>query len=227
METALIMRHGEQLLLNIVVPLAILIGASVVPVLGEDRGIDEIFPMVLAVAAMGSGFTGQAIAVAFDRRYGALKRLGASGVPRRAIIVGKIAAIAIVTLLQAILLAIAAAAALGFSTGLAPYLLSAVVLLLSAASFTAFGLLLGGTLAAEKVLGLGNFFWLVLLGVVGWVLYSQGLSSNGAWTIVPSVAVASGLTESLRGTIPITELAVILAWGLGAAGLASKKFRFS
>lgn len=226
METALIMRHGEQLLLNIVVPLAILIGASVVPVLGEDRGIDEIFPMVLAVAAMGSGFTGQAIAVAFDRRYGALKRLGASGVPRRAIIVGKIAAIAIVTLLQAILLAIAAAA-LGFSTDVAAYFLSAVVLLLSAASFTAFGLLLGGTLPAEKVLGLGNFFWLVLLGVVGWVLYSQGLSSNGAWTIVPSVAVASGLTESLRGTIPITELAVILAWGLGAAGLASKKFSFS
>ncbi|MDK8685032.1 ABC transporter permease [Corynebacterium pseudodiphtheriticum] len=226
METSLILRHGEQLLLNIVVPLAILVGAAFVPFLGEERGLDEIFPMVLAVAAMGSGFTGQAIAVAFDRRYGALKRAGASGVPRTAIIIGKITAIVIVTLIQAIVLAITAGI-LGFRASFAEIFLTLVVLLLSTASFTAFGLLLGGTLAAEKVLGLGNFLWLVLLGVVGWVLYAQGLGSNGLWTLVPSVAVASGLAEGLRGIIPITELLIIIAWGLAAAGLAIKKFRFS
>ena len=222
METSLILRHGEQLLLNIVVPLAILVGAAFVPFLGEERGLDEIFPMVLAVAAMGSGFTGQAIAVAFDRRYGALKRAGASGVPRTAIIIGKITAIVI----QAIVLAITAGI-LGFRASFAEIFLTLVVLLLSTASFTAFGLLLGGTLAAEKVLGLGNFLWLVLLGFVGWVLYAQGLGSNGLWTLVPSVAVASGLAEGLRGIIPITELLIIIAWGLAAAGLAIKKFRFS
>ena len=225
METALILRHGEQLLLNIVVPLAILIGASLVPVLGEDRGIDEIFPMVLTVAAMGSGFTGQAIAVAFDRRYGALKRLGASGVPRRAIIVGKICAIVIVTFLQAVVLSIVAAL-LGFSANFGAALVAVLVLLLAAGCFTAFGLFLGGTLAAEKVLGLSNFCWLVLLGIVGWVLYSQGLGDNGIWTIVPSVAVASALTESLAGAFPLVELLITCAWGVVATGFAVKKFRF-
>ncbi|WP_306515604.1 ABC transporter permease [Corynebacterium sp.] len=226
METSLILRHGEQLLLNIVVPLAILIGASAVPVLGENRGIDEIFPMVITVAAMGSGFTGQAIAVAFDRRYGALKRLGASGVPRRAIIQGKICAIVIVTLLQAVILSIVAAF-LGFSAHFGSIILAALVLLLSAGTFTAFGLFLGGTLAAEKVLGLSNFCWLVLLGVVGWVLYSQGLGDNGIWSLVPSVAVASALSESLAGAFPLLELVITSAWGLFATALAVNKFSFT
>lgn len=43
METSLILRHGEQLLLNIVVPLAILVGAAFVPFLGKNAASTKFF----------------------------------------------------------------------------------------------------------------------------------------------------------------------------------------
>ena len=104
METILFLRHGEQQLLSIIIPLAMLVIAARIPLLGEDRGVAEIFPMMLAIATTSSGFTGQAIALAFDRRYGALKRTGASGVPAATIIAGKVIAVTVMAALQAVLL---------------------------------------------------------------------------------------------------------------------------
>lgn len=40
--------------------------------------MDFLAPGILALAVMSTAFTGQAIATGFDRRYGVLKRLGAS-----------------------------------------------------------------------------------------------------------------------------------------------------
>src|SRR5699024_7651173 len=80
-ESLLFLRHGEQQLLSLIIPVGLLLGLALVPVVPLDDPVASAFPMVLAVAIMGAGFTGQAIAVAFDRRYGALQRLGAGGVP--------------------------------------------------------------------------------------------------------------------------------------------------
>ena len=57
----------------------------------------------------------QAIAVAFDRRYGALKRLGATPLPVWGIVAGKSLAVVTVVFLQAILLG-----AIGFTLGWRP-----------------------------------------------------------------------------------------------------------
>ncbi|MDU6479045.1 MAG: multidrug ABC transporter permease, partial [Corynebacterium kroppenstedtii] len=100
METLLFLRHGEQQLLSMVIPIAMLIGFTLMPFLDLDDPIARLFPMVLAVAVMSAGFTGQAIAVVFDRRYGALKRMGASALPKWAIIAGKACAVVVVVLLQ-------------------------------------------------------------------------------------------------------------------------------
>ena len=70
MEAKLMLRHGEQQLLSVIIPLAILIGAAHLESVTK-HGLHEVFPMVLAVAATSAGFTGQAISLAFDRRYGA------------------------------------------------------------------------------------------------------------------------------------------------------------
>ena len=93
-EAKLFLRHGEQQLLSMIIPLALLIGLTLVPVLDDADPVQRVFPFTLAIAGMSAGFTGQAIAVAFDRRYGALKRIGASGVPAWTIIVGKVVAVA-------------------------------------------------------------------------------------------------------------------------------------
>src|SRR5699024_5913823 len=98
------LRHGEQQLLSVIIPLVALILTARLPMLNDETSVNEILPMVLAIATSSSGFTGQAIAVAFDRRYGALKRTGASGVPTSTIILGKIIAVAAMAGLQIVLL---------------------------------------------------------------------------------------------------------------------------
>ena len=78
LELKLLLRNGEQLLLTMFIPITLLIGMVLMPIgdFGTDRA--AVFtPAIMALAVISTAFTGQAIAVAFDRRYGALKRLGA------------------------------------------------------------------------------------------------------------------------------------------------------
>ncbi len=76
LELTLLLRNGEQLLITMLIPITLLIGLTLLPIgdFGTDR-VDTIVPAVMMVAIMSTAFTGQAIAVGFDRRYGALKRL--------------------------------------------------------------------------------------------------------------------------------------------------------
>lgn len=223
-ESKLMLRHGEQQLLSVIIPLAILIGAHKLEGM-TGHGLEEIFSMVLAVAATSSGFTGQAISLAFDRRYGALKRTGASGVPAWAIIVGKIIAVLSMVVIQVLVLG-TVAAILGLRVGAEGIAVGIVALVLGVAAFTALGLLLGGTLSSEVVLAVSNLIWFILLGTVGWVLYSQGLGDNGLVTLVPTVAMASGLNIALSGGFPGTELLVLAGWAALASFAAVRWFRF-
>ena len=181
--------------------------------------------MVLAVAATSSGFTGQAISLAFDRRYGALKRTGASGVPAWAIIVGKIIAVLSMVVIQVLVLG-TVAAILGLRVGAEGIAVGIVALILGVAAFTALGLLLGGTMSSEVVLAVSNLIWFILLGTVGWVMYSQGLGDNGLLTLVPTVAMASGLDTALTGGFPEFELLVLAGWAAVASFAAVRWFRF-
>src|SRR5690606_15080723 len=77
MEARLMLRNGEQLLLAVVIPVIVLVGA----VKGADRvdldltgrAIDVFTPGVLALAVMSTAFTSLAIATGFERRYGVIK----------------------------------------------------------------------------------------------------------------------------------------------------------
>ena len=223
-ESKLMLRHGEQQLLSIIIPLAILIGAAKMQD-STGHGVEEIFPMVLAVGATSSGFTGQAISLAFDRRYGALKRTGASGVPAWAIVVGKILGVLSMVVLQVLVLG-TAAAILGLRISAGGAAIGVVVLAFGVATFTALGLLLGGTLSSEAVLAVSNLIWFILLGTVGWVMYSQGLGDNGVLTLVPTVAMAGGLDIALKGAFPVFKILVLIGWSAVASFAAVRWFRF-
>src|SRR4051794_33083874 len=94
MEARLMLRNGEQLLLAVVIPVIVLIGG----VEGADhldlglshRPVDVFTPGVLALAVMSTAFTSLAIATGFERRYGVIKRLGSSPLPRSGLLAGKI-----------------------------------------------------------------------------------------------------------------------------------------
>lgn len=224
-EAKLMLRHGEQLLLSLVIPAAILIGAAKMDIFGGDTSLDELVPMVFAVAAASAGFTGQAISLAFDRRYGALKRSGASGVPTWTIIAGKIIAVLTTVLVQIVVLG-SIAFILGWTVSPAGAALGMVALFFGVTAFTSLGLLLGGTQSSEVVLAVSNLIWFVLLGILGWVVYSSYLGSPGLWDLAPSVALASAMTGALHGIVNMTAWMSLLFWTvMGILGTV-RWFRF-
>ena len=224
-EAKLMLRHGEQLLLSLVIPAAILIGAATMDIFGGDTSLDELLPMVFAVAAASAGFTGQAISLAFDRRYGALKRSGASGVPTWTIIAGKIIAVLTTVLVQIVVLG-SIAFILGWTVSLAGAALGMVALFFGVTAFTSLGLLLGGTQSSEVVLAVSNLIWFVLLGILGWVVYSGHLGSPGLWDLAPSVALASAMTGALHGIVNMTAWMSLLFWTVMGIVGTIRWFRF-
>ncbi|MGV9414878.1 ABC transporter permease [Nocardia sp. NPDC003693] len=228
LELILLLRNGEQLLLTMFIPITLLIGLTLLPLtgLGEHR-VDRIVPAVMMVAVMSTAFTGQAIAVGFDRRYGALKRLGATPLPRWGIVAGKCAAVLIVVVLQSILLG-AIGFALGWRPSIAGLALGAIVIALGTATFAALGLLLGGTLKAEIVLALANVLWFVMLGIASLVLMSDDVPQavNLLARAVPSGALTATLERALQGGVDWYGFAVLAGWGGLAGWLATKYFRF-
>ena len=164
LELKLLLRNGEQLLLTLFIPVTLLVGLTLLPFgsFGPNRAATFV-PAIMALAVISTAFTGQAIAVAFDRRYGALKRLGATALPVWGIIAGKSLAVVTVVFLQSIVLG-TIGIALGWRPHIVGLMLGAVIIALGTAGFAAMGLLLGGTLRAEIVLAVANLLWFVFAG---------------------------------------------------------------
>ena len=233
-ETTLTLRHGEQILLTLLIPLALLIGLTLLDILptgdlGHVSKVDWVTPRIFALAVMSSAFTGQAISLGFDRRYGVLKRLSATALPRWLLVAGRMAAALVVVLLQVIALGLVAAV-LGWSPSAAGLGEAVALLVLGTLSFGALGVLLGGSLRAEAVLALANIVWFVLL-LAGGILLAPSTLPSGAATIVellPSGALAEGLRQALvGGTLAWEPFAVLIAWGAAAGLLATRTTRLT
>jgi ABC-2 type transport system permease protein len=229
LELRLLLRNGEQLLLTMFIPITLLVGLTLLPLgsFGSNRAATFV-PAIMALAIISTAFTGQAIAVAFDRRYGALKRLGATALPVWGIIAGKSLAVVTVVFMQSILLG-AIGFALGWRPAIAGLALGAVVIALGTAGFAALGLLLGGTLRAEIVLAVANLLWFVFAALVALTL-EGGLTSGALRTIArltPSGALAEALTQAMSLSVDWFGLAVLAVWGVLAALCALRWFRFT
>ncbi|MGW4800573.1 ABC transporter permease, partial [Nonomuraea sp. NPDC004297] len=162
-----ILRNGEQLLLTLIIPVLLLTGFSLAPLIDVGAGprVDFLAPGVLALAVMSTAFTGQAIATGFERRYGVLKRLGATPLSRGGLMLAKTAAVVAVEAVQAVIIV-----AVGLALGWRPqgsFLSAALLIVLGTAAFSGLGLLMAGTLRAEATLAAANLVYLVLLGAGG------------------------------------------------------------
>jgi len=229
LELKLLLRNGEQLLLTMFIPITLLIGLTLLPLgsFGDNRAATFV-PMIMALAVISTAFTGQAIAVAFDRRYGALKRLGATALPVWGIIVGKSLAVVAVVFLQAIILG-AIGVALGWRPSPVGLLLGAVIIALGTAGFAALGLLLGGTLKAEIVLAIANLLWFVFAGFGALTLEAESVPSALQWIarLTPSGALTESLAQAMSMSVDWFGLAVLAVWGALAAVCALRWFRFT
>ena len=225
----LLLRNGEQLLLTMFIPITLLVGLTLLPLgsFGPHRAAVFV-PAIMALAVISTAFTGQAIAVGFDRRYGALKRLGATPLPVWGIITGKALAVIFTVFLQSIILG-AIGFALGWRPGMAALTLGAGVIALGTAGFAALGLLLGGTLRAEIVLALANLLWFVFAGFGALTLETDMVPTAVRWAarLTPSGALTEALSQAMSLSVDWFGLAVLAVWGAAAALAARRWFRFT
>ncbi|MGK5499569.1 ABC transporter permease [Streptomyces sp. URMC 125] len=235
LETRLLLRHGEQLLLTIVIPTLLLVlfsAVDIVDLAGEGDGgggrVDFLAPGVLALAVLSTAFTGQAISTGFERRYGVLKRLGASPLPRWGLMAAKTCAVLVTEVLQVVLL-VSVALALGWSPRGNP-LAVALLLLAGTAAFSGLGLLMAGTLRAEATLAAANLVFVLLLVGGGVVVPLEKFPAavRGALELLPISALSEGLREVLRdgAGLPWGPLAVLAVWAVLGLAAAARFFRW-
>lgn len=229
-EVMLTLRNGEQILLTLLIPIALLVGLTLVKIISmPEPRVDSVVPRVFALAVMSSAFTGQAIALGFDRRYGVLKRLAATALPRWLLVAGRIVAGFTVVLIQLVVLGIIALV-LGWSPGAAGLLWTVLLAVFGALAFGALGVLLGGTLKAEIVLALANIIWFVLLLAGGIIVPASSMPAGIASVVelLPSGALTEGMNQALTGAGPGLQPFVVLAvWGVVAGVVAGRTTRLT
>lgn len=230
-ETGILLRNGEQLLVAIVLPALAFFALLYAPVPGLEGGrrVDLAMPGVLALAIISTAFTGQAISVGFDRRYGVLRLLGTTPLGRGGLLAAKGLAVLVVEAIQ-----FAVLGAIGLAMGWRPDplgLLTGIPLfLLGTWAFVALALLLAGIMRAEAVLALANLIWVLLLGAGGVILPSQSMPAPLAQiaTFLPSGALGDGLRMALTtGVLDLRAVLVLSGWAAVATLIAARAFRWS
>ena len=230
MESRLMLRNGEQLLLAVVIPVIVLIGG----VAGADRvgldlehaAVDVFAPGVLALAIMSTAFTSLAIATGFERRYGVIKRLGSSPLPRSGLLAGKIGGLLLIEVLQVLVISLVA---LALDWDPRPGVLGALrALVLGTAAFASLGLFISGVLRAEATLAAANLVYLLLMAGGAVVLPASAYGSFGdvvRW--LPSGALGDAMRDALLdGSTAWTDLVVLLAWAVVGTVLTARTFKW-
>ncbi|MFJ5778393.1 ABC transporter permease [Streptomyces sp. NPDC093094] len=230
LETRMLLRNGEQLLLTVVIPTLLLVLFSSVDVVdtGDGEAVDFLAPGILALAVMSTAFTGQAIATGFERRYGVLKRLAASPLPRWGLMTAKTASVLVTEVLQ-VLLVTSIALALGWDPQGSP-LAVLLLLVLGTAAFSGLGLLMAGTLKAEATLAAANLVFLLLL-VGGGVVVPLDKFPPGVQDVLallPISALSGGLRDVLRdgASMPWADLGILTVWAVVGLTAAGRFFRW-
>ncbi|WP_028660768.1 ABC transporter permease [Nocardioides insulae] len=231
MEARLMLRNGEQLLLALVIPVVVLIGGVKGGAhLGLDIDgplVDLLTPGVLALAVMSTSFTSLAIATGFERRYGVIKRLGASPLPRTGLLAGKVLALFAVELVQLFVIG-GVGQLLGWTP--APGAIGLMLaILLGTAAFAALGLFVAGVLRAEATLAAANLIYLLLLAGGAVVLpasvYGDAIGALAQW--LPSGALGEAMRTALvDGGIAWRDLGVLACWAVIGTGLTARTFKW-
>ncbi|CAN5357289.1 ABC transporter permease [soil metagenome] len=235
-EVAALLRNGEQLLVSMVLPLLALLtltwAAPGALLTGTESNqgdvIASVVPGVLALAVVSTAFTGQAIALGYERRYGVLRLLGTTPVGRSGLLIAKAVAVLVVVAIQAVVVA-GAGVALGWQVPWAALPAAIVLLVLAVATFGAAAALLGGSLRAEAVLAFANLLWVLFLGALLLPLAALPPDLGTAVGYTPPGALGEGLRAALvHGEgLGLQYAAVLIAWCLALSAIAARTWQWS
>jgi ABC-2 type transport system permease protein len=226
LEWRMLMTNGEQLLLTLVIPVAVLVAVTAL----DLADIDTATPGVMALAILSSAFTATAIATGFERRSGVLKFLGATPLGRSGLLVGKVGATLAVIVVQLLVVAVVALL-LGWSPGVPPPLAIPVLVGLGTLALGSWGFALAGLLRAEATLAVANGIFLLLLFAGGTVLPVDRLPGPlaGLAGLLPSAALGEGLRSALDpagGVVAWGSLAILAVWAVAGVLVAVRTFRW-
>lgn len=232
LETRMLVRNGEQLLLALVIPVVVLIGGIVVAGrfrIGGADPVQRLAPAVLALAILSTSFTSLAIATGFERRYGVLAQLATTPLSRVDLLAGKVLSLLMVQAGQIVVLA-------GVAVGLGWRPVTSPVALLTAtgfwwlgcASFAACALAIAGRLRAETTLAVANLVFVLLLAAGGVVAAPAAYGeAAGVVRLLPSAALVEGLRRALgEGTFDLRSAVVLVAWTVVGGSVTARTFRW-
>ncbi len=232
MELRLTARRGENVLVTAVVPAVVLIffaSVDILPIPG-GRPVDFLLPGSLAIAIVATSLVSLAIATAYERSYGVLKRLGGSPLTRGSLLAAKIGAVLVVETLQVVALLAIAWLVLGWSP---PATANVALLILAGGlgtvAFAGLGLLMAGSLRAEATLALANalFFATLLLGGIIVPIDQLPQLLGDVAGVLPGAALSAVVGIALGGGgDAVLPLVTLSAWAVGAVVLAARTFRW-
>jgi len=227
-ELLLTLRRSESVLVTLIIPLALLVffsSARLLPPAG--RVIGFLLTGTVTLSIISTSLVSLGIATAYERYYGVLKQLGATPLPRAALITGKLLAVLALEVVQIALLAAVAAVFYGWRPGGAvPVALLA--LLLGTAAFVGIGLSMAGALRAEATLGLANglFLFFLLLGGLYVPLDHLPIWLQPPARVLPAYVLVEVLRSAARNAPIWSDLALLAGWAILMPLLAVRLFRW-
>jgi len=226
-ELRLTLRNGEQLLLTLIIPLALLLGLTATGIFASGdtlTRVESAYPVVCMVSVIATCFTSLAIGTGFERRSGALTFLATTPLGRQGLVVGKVIATVLLASMSIALVTVLAVI-LGWSPSIAA-LWAIPTLLIAGAAFATWALVIASVFRAEAVLAIANALFLALVVVGGAAASVTPQPVEALVALVPSAALGDALRSSLgAGNAPDWWALVILAaWAIGGFALARKRF---
>lgn len=218
-------RDGEQLLLTGGLPILLLILFGLVDVLptGDMEPLDFLVPGILTMALLSSGFVRLAIALGFDRSFGAIERYAVSPVRVGDFLGSRAAVAALIGAVQ-----VGVLFAIGLALGWRPTIhgLLAVVILLAMVCFFGLGLTLGSLAQGLRTLALANALYVMLLLFSGLVFDLAELPDvlSTVAELLPTSATAELLRSTTTGEAGDARAWLVLAVWSGIGPIAALRW---
>ena len=227
------LRNGRALILNFVVPIALLYGLFVNKRASQLGSVNFRVAIVLMVGMLTLAILVYSITIARDRERGVFQRLRATPAPSWTIMVSRLTVEVLAILILAVVVLIAARILENISLSPEAYALTLVVVLLSSATFLSIGQALVGLVkSADTVNAVAPLTYLpvLALGLFGHsTVFGETFETVARWS--PGGVVASLLAGAMQPSSWSSDtwwaLLASLAYTVVFAGIGIRWFRWT
>ena len=174
--------------------------------------------------ALGAALTTNAQKIATERKEGWVRQLRLTALPGNGYVIGKVASATLVTI-PAIVVVFAVGGAMGVHLTAAKWFVAFLVLWLGSLAFTALGIAIGYGVPQDSV-QMVNILVYVGASFLGGQFYPLSGVLEDIGKALPTYQVRQLATDVVSGThVPLSGVAILVAWIVGAAALAATMYR--